>query len=202
MEGQTMRAVIYARTSTHQQRSDIQLEALHALVKNSNYELVEVIEDIGVSGGKNGRTRAGMGRLMEMVNRRECDVVCVYAVDRIGRSMGDVISLVEELDQKGVSLVIHKNSIDTSTAQGKILVGFFALVAQMEKDFNNARVRDGVAAAKAKGKQIGRKPLSASKLEEIREMRRQGKGMNFIAKHLSVGNSQVLRVCREMDAAA
>jgi DNA invertase Pin-like site-specific DNA recombinase len=110
--------------------------------------------------------------------------------------------LVEELDQKGVGLIIHKNAIDTSTAQGKILVGFFALVAQMEKDMNNSRVRDGVAAARAKGKQIGRKPLSATKLNEIREMRRQGKGMNFIAKHLSVGNSQVLRVCREMAEAA
>jgi DNA invertase Pin-like site-specific DNA recombinase len=143
-----------------------------------------------------------MAQLMEMVNRREVDVVCVYSVDRIGRSMGDIISLVEELDQKGVGLIIHKNAIDTSTAQGKILVGFFALVAQMEKDMNNSRVRDGVAAARAKGKQIGRKPLSATKLNEIREMRRQGKGMNFIAKHLSVGNSQVLRVCREMAEAA
>ena len=197
-----MRAVIYTRTSTKQQRTDMQLDALHELVKNSKYELVDVIEDIGVSGGKKGRTRAGMSQLMDMVNRREVDVVCVYSVDRIGRQMSDVLSLVEELDQKGVGLVIHKNAIDTSTAFGKTLVGFFAVVAQMEKDLNNSRVRDGVAAAKAKGKQIGRKPLSASKLEEIRELRRQGKGMNFIAKHLSVGNSQVLRVCREMAEAA
>ena len=163
-----MRAVIYTRTSTKQQRTDMQLDALHELVKNSKYELVDVIEDVGVSGGKKGRTRAGMSQLMDMVNRREVDVVCVYSEDRIG----------------------------------KTLVGFFAVVAQMEKDLNNSRVRDGVAAAKAKGKQIGRKPLSASKLNQIREMRRQGKGMNFIAKHLSVGNSQVLRVCREMAEAA
>ena len=197
-----MRAVIYTRTSTKQQRTDMQLDALHTLVKNSNYELVDVIEDVAVSGGKNGRSRVGMAQLMEMVNRREVDVVCVYSVDRIGRDMSDILSLVQELDQKGVGLVIHKNAIDTSTAQGKILVGFFALVAQMEKDMNNSRVRDGVAAARAKGKQIGRKPLSAKKLNEIRELRRQGKGMNFIAKHLSVGNSQVLRVCREMAEAA
>jgi len=202
MEAHTMRAVIYTRTSTKQQRTDMQLDALHTLVKNSNYELVDVIEDVGVSGGKKGRTRAGMVQLMEMVNRREVDVVCVYSVDRIGRDMSDILSLVQELDQKGVGLVIHKNAIDTSTAFGKTLVGFFALVAQMEKDMNNSRVRDGVAAARAKGKQIGRKPLSAKKLNEIRELRRQGKGMNFIAKHLSVGNSQVLRVCREMVEAA
>jgi DNA invertase Pin-like site-specific DNA recombinase len=187
MEAQMIRAVIYTRTSTQQQRTDMQLDALHALVKNSNYELVEVIEDVGVSGGK---------------NRREVDVVCVYSVDRIGRNLADVVCLVEELNQKGVGLIIHKNAIDSTTDMGKILIGFFALVAQMEKDFNNSRVRDGIAAARAKGKQIGRKPLSAARLEEIKVLRRQGRGMNFIAKHLSVGNSQVHRVCKALDAAA
>ena len=197
-----MRAIIYVRTSTRKQSGEMQLKTLHDMVDRSGYDLIEVIQDIGVSGTILGKSREGMGKVMQMVQRREVDVVCVYSVDRIGRSMGDIISLVEELDQKGVGLIIHKNAIDTSTAQGKILVGFFALVAQMEKDMNNSRVRDGVAAARAKGKQIGRKPLSATKLNEIREMRRQGKGMNFIAKHLSVGNSQVLRVCREMAEAA
>jgi DNA invertase Pin-like site-specific DNA recombinase len=195
-----MRAVIYTRTSTRQQQTDIQLDALHQLVKNSGYTLVDVIEDIGVSGSKGGRERTGMKKLMAMVNRREVDVVCVYAVDRIGRSMGDIISLVEELDQKGVGLIIHKNAIDTTTAQGKILVGFFALVAQMEKDMNNSRVRDGVAAARARGKQIGRARISAETVSSIRELRQSGKSMNFIAKQLSVGNSQVMRICREMVA--
>lgn len=202
MEAQMIRAVIYTRTSTQQQRTDMQLDALHALVKNSNYELVEVIEDVGVSGGKKGREREGMSHLMDMVNRREVDVVCVYSVDRIGRNLADVVCLVEELNQKGVGLIIHKNAIDSTTDMGKILIGFFALVAQMEKDFNNSRVRDGIAAARAKGKQIGRKPLSAARLEEIKVLRRQGRGMNFIAKHLSVGNSQVHRVCKALDAAA
>ena len=196
--GKVMRAVIYARTSTKQQKLDIQLDALHKLVEASGYNLIEVITDEGIGGGKRGRERSGMRRLMEMVNRRECDIVCVYAVDRIGRNMGDVISLVEELEQKGVGLIIHKNAIDTTTTMGRALVGFFALVAQMEKDFISARVRDGIAVAKSKGKQIGRRQLEQKKVNEIIELRRSGKSMNFIAKHLSVGNSQVLRICREM----
>jgi DNA invertase Pin-like site-specific DNA recombinase len=194
-----MRAVIYARTSTRTQRLDIQLDTLQDLVDNSGYELVEVIKDVGVSGGKRGRERTGMLRLMEMVNRREVDVVCVYAVDRIGRNMGDVISLVEELDQKGVGLIIHKNAIDTTTQFGKTLVGFFALVAQMEKDFINARVKDGMAVAKANGKQIGRRRLEQGKINEIKRLRLSGRSMNFIAKQLRVGNSQVLKVCRMME---
>ena len=197
-----MRALIYTRTSTRQQRTDSQLEALREMVQRSGYELVDTVEDIGVSGTKKGRQRVGMAKVMEMVNRREIDVLCVYSVDRIGRNLSDVMALVEELTDKGVGLVIHKNGIDTTTAYGRTLVGFFALVAQMERDFIASRIADGIAASKAKGKVFGRKKISTEKIDEIKSLRRQGKGMNFIAKHLGVGNSQVLRVCREMEAAA
>ena len=198
----TKRAVIYIRTSTSKQHGEAQEKALDALVENSGYVLVEKIKDIGVSGTRKGRSRKGFTRLMEMVNRRECDVVCVYSVDRIGRKTADVVSLVQELDDKGVGIIIHKNAIDTTTNMGRHIVGFFALVAEIERDFITARVRDGMENARAKGKKIGRPKMSNEKIEQIIEMRRQGKGMNFIAKQLGVGNSQVVRVCKEMTAAA
>ena len=106
-----MRAVIYTRTSTSQQRNDMQLEALHNVVKNSNYELIDVIEDVGISGKKDRNKRAGMKKLMQLVAHREVDVVCVYSVDRLGRNMADVISIVEEIDSRGVSLIIHKQGL-------------------------------------------------------------------------------------------
>jgi len=197
-----MRAVIYARTSTRQQKSDIQLDALNEMVERSGWDLVDTIEDIGVSGSRRGETREGMKKLMMMVRQRQCDVVLVYSVDRIGRNMGDVISLVDELDSRGVALVIHKQGIATHTPEGKILVGFFALMAQMEADFISSRVRDGIAAAKARGVVFGRKKISSQKVRQIMELRRSGKSMNHIAKQLSVGNSQILRICREMVEAA
>tara|TARA_Y100000310_G_scaffold165982_1_gene165725 strand:- start:356 stop:949 length:594 start_codon:yes stop_codon:yes gene_type:complete len=197
-----MRAVIYTRTSTSRQSTASQLEALSTMVSRSGYDLVETIEDIGVSGTKRGKQREGMARVMRMVNRREIDVLCVYSVDRIGRNMGDVISLVEELNEKGVGLIIHKNGIDTTTTYGKTLVGFFALVAQMERDFIASRISDGIAASKANGKVFGRSKLSADKIDAVKKLRRKGKGMNYIAKHLSVGNSQVLRICKELEQAA
>ena len=106
--------------------------------------------------------------------------------------------MVEELDSRGVGLIIHKQGIATHTPQGKILVGFFALMAQMERDFISARVADGISAARAKGKKFGRPKISAEKEHQIIELRRSGKSMNFIAKQLSVGNSQVQRICSEM----
>ena len=104
-----MRAVIYTRTSTNKQSTGSQLEPLKTLVERSGYELVEIIEDEGVSGTILGNNRNGMSRLMYMVNRREIDVVCVYSVDRIGRKLTDVLSIAEQLNEKGVGLVIHKN---------------------------------------------------------------------------------------------
>lgn len=195
---ETKRAVIYTRTSTQRQQDNIQLDALNEMANRSGYDLVDTIQDLGVSGGKQGKNRPGMKRLMDMVNRREIDVVMVYSVDRIGRQMSDVISLVEQLEEKGVGLIIHKQAIDTNTTMGKALVGFFALVAQMEKDFIGARVRDGITSAKARGVKFGRPKMSASTEREIMALRKQGFGMNAIAKQLSVGNSQVLRVCREI----
>jgi DNA invertase Pin-like site-specific DNA recombinase len=133
---------------------------------------------------------------MKMVSRREIDVVMVYSVDRIGRQMSDVISLVEQLEEKGVGLVIHKQAIDTTDTMGRAMVGFFALVAQMEKDFIGSRVRDGIASARARNVKFGRPKISKQKEQQIVELRQQGLGMNSIAKQLGVGNSQVLRVCR------
>jgi DNA invertase Pin-like site-specific DNA recombinase len=197
-----MRAVIYTRTSTSQQRNDMQLEALHNVVKNSNYELIDVIEDVGVSGRKDRNKRAGMKKLMQLVAHREVDVVCVYSVDRLGRNMADVISIVEEIDSRGVSLIIHKQGLATHTPQGKILVGFFALMAQMEADFIASRVADGMAVAKSKGVVFGRPKMSPQKQQEIIRLRKEGFSMNNIAKQLNVGNSQVHRICKEMLEAA
>ena len=186
-----MKSVVYVRCSSRNQSNASQLKPLMEYVKNSNYELVEVVEDVAVSGAVKGRSRKGFSRVMELVNQRLVDVVVIYSVDRIGRNMGDVISLVEELDDKGVGLVIYKNAIDTTTQMGKTLVGFFALVAQMERDFLISRVKDGIAAS---AKKSGRRTISKMKQDKIISLRNKGLSMNKIARELRVGNSQVMRV--------
>jgi len=197
-----MRAVIYARTSTRQQKLDMQIDILQKLVDRCGYELVEIIEDGGVSGTIRGASREGMGRLMKMVQRREIDVVLVYSVDRIGRKLTDILSIAEHLSEKGVGLIIHKNGIDTLTTHGKHLLSFFALIAEMERDFISSRIADGMAVAKSKNKRIGRRPISTTKKEQVIHLRKQGMSMNKIAKQLSVGNSQVLRICNEIGSMA
>ena len=193
-----MRAVIYSRISTTKQTTELQLKPLQELVKRSGYDLVDTIEDIGVSGSKIGSKRSGMARLLKMVNRREVDVVCVYSVDRIGRKITDVLNTAQQLNDKGVGLVIYKNGIDTTTTHGKHLLSFFALIAEMELDFTRARIKDALEVAKLKGKQIGRSKISNDKISQIKELRSNGLSMNKIAKSLGVGNSQVHRICSNL----
>ena len=197
-----MRAIIYTRTSSRNQSTAMQLGALQELVKRSGYDLVDVIEDKGVSGTILGNNRDGMHKVMQMVNRRETDVVCVYSVDRIGRKLTDILSIAEQLNGKGVGLVIHKNGIDTTTTHGKHLLSFFALIAEMERDFISSRIADGMAVAKSRNKQIGRRSISEDTKQKVISLRQQGMSMNKIAKALSVGNSQVLRICRELEVLA
>jgi len=195
-----MRAVIYTRISTSAQSTGIQLEALNEMVKRSGYDLVDTIQDEGVSGTKRGTDRSGMKKVMMMVNQRKVDVVLVYSVDRIGRKLSDVISIAEQFSDKGVGLIIHKNGIDTTTTHGKHMLSFFALIAEMERDFIASRVADGVALARSKGKQIGRAKTSKEKEQQIINLRKQNIGMLKIAKIVGVGSGTVQRVVKEQAA--
>ena len=195
-----MRAVIYTRISTSAQSTGIQLEALNEMVKRSGYDLVDTIQDEGVSGTKRGSDRSGMKKVMMMVNQRKVDVVLVYSVDRIGRKLSDVISIAEQFSDKGVGLIIHKNGIDTTTTHGKHMLSFFALIAEMERDFIASRVADGVALARSKGKQIGRAKTSKEKEQQIINLRKQNIGMLKIAKIVGVGSGTVQRVVKEQAA--
>ena len=192
-----LKVVIYCRTSTAKQSTGIQLEALNEMVSNSKYQLVDTIQDIGVSGTKLGMNRNGFKKVMELVNRKMIDAVLVYSVDRIGRKLSDVISIAEQLNDKNVGLIIWKNGIDTTTTHGRHLLNFFAMVAEMERDFISARVADGVALAKSKGKQIGRSKVSKQIESQIVQMRQQNIGINKIASTLSVGNGTIQRVMKE-----
>jgi DNA invertase Pin-like site-specific DNA recombinase len=195
-----MRAVIYSRTSTSAQSTGIQLKALNEMVKRSGYDLVDTIQDEGVSGTRRGSDRSGMKKVMMMVNQRKVDVVLVYSVDRIGRKLSDVISIAEQFSDKGVGLIIHKNGIDTTTSHGKHLLNFFALIAEMEKDFIISRVQDGMALARSKGKQIGRAKISDDLETQIINLRKKNIGMVKIGKMLGVGTGTVQRVVKEQAA--
>lgn len=143
----------YCRVSTDDQSLDLQKDAL------SKAGCEKIFEDI-ISGAKS--QRPGLITLLEFA--RANDTIVVWRLDRLGRSMKDLISLVSTLDEKGIQLASLTESIDTSTSSGKLFFHIFGAIAEFEKNLIVDRTRAGLAAARARGRKGGRpKILDQSK---------------------------------------
>ena len=135
----------YARVSTEQQNLDRQLDAL------KKYG-VDIIYNEKMTGTK--RDRPELTKLLDRMT--EGDTVVIESLSRLGRSTKDLIELTELFEQKGVHLVSLKESIDTSTSTGKLLFTLMSAIAQFERDVIADRTREGLRAARARGKAGGR----------------------------------------------
>lgn len=182
-----MATIGYARVSTRDQTLDRQLDALNAAG-------VDRIFTDKVSGAQ--WTRAGLEALLDFV--REGDTVVVQSLDRLGRTLSQVINLADRLHQQGIVLRTLTEGIDYSTAMGKMIAGIFAALAQYERHLINERAADARAAAKARGKNTGRPPaLNAAQAALARRMKEGGESVSTIRETLGVGRSTLYRVLGE-----
>jgi DNA invertase Pin-like site-specific DNA recombinase len=151
----------YARVSTEEQRLDGQFDALNAA------GAVRVYAD-RLSGGT--RARPELDRLMEQL--RPGDVVVVTKYDRLARSLRDLLEIVEEVQARGAGFRSLAEEIDTTTPAGRLIFHVFASIAQFERERIAERTREGLAAARRRGRVGGRPPaLSPAQKEEVRRMR-------------------------------
>ena len=148
------KAAIYLRVSTGEQTTDNQRLALVEAAGRHGWEVVEILDDAGFTG-KNGK-RPAWQRLQEMIARKEIDLVAAWAVDRLGRSMHDLIVFFETLRAKGIDLYIHQQGIDTSTPAGKMMFQMMGVFAEFERSMLVERVKAGQERARNQGKVIGR----------------------------------------------
>lgn len=139
----------YIRVSTEEQNTIRQ----EILMKDLGVERVYMDK----ASGKSRTGRPQLEAMMDFV--REGDVVIVESISRFARSMRDLLTLVEQLTEKGVGFVSQKESIDTNTPQGKFMLTVFGAMAELEREQTLQRQREGIAAAKAAGKYKGRKPI-------------------------------------------
>lgn len=170
----------YARVSTQGQQVDLQVDAL----QKAGCELI--FQEI-VSGAKADRPELAKMR----AQLRKGDTVCIYKLDRLGRSMKHLLELVDEFQQKGVGLLSLTDAIDSSTAQGRLVLNLFASLAEFERDLIRERTQAGLISARARGRKGGRqKGLSpeAEKNARLAEMYyKEGLlGVNLIAKKLAI----------------
>jgi DNA invertase Pin-like site-specific DNA recombinase len=141
------RVAIYLRVSTSKQETSNQRRELEAVAARSGWEIVKVYEDAGISGAKGRDKRPGLDAMMKAVNTREFDMVAAWSVDRLGRSLTDLLGILQGLHDKGVDLFLHQQGLDTSTAAGKAMFQMLGVFAEFERGIIRERVNAGLARA-------------------------------------------------------
>ena len=186
------------RVSTDKQSTTNQLRELRQAAERLGWEVAGEFVDHGVSGAKGRKDRPKLDALLKGVARKEFDVVAAWSVDRLGRSLIDLISLLQELHATGVDLYLHQQGINTTTPAGKALFQMMGVFAEFEREMIRERVTAGLARAKAHGTKtgnpIGRPAVGEDVEQSIRDLRAQGRGMLKIAKEVGCGVSVVQRV--------
>ena len=179
---------IYARVLTKGQTLENQLAELHIACERNGWHVGRVFTDFGVSGAKGRAHRPGLDSLLKAVVRREVDQVCVWSIDRLGRSLQDLIAVLDELRQKGCELYIHRQAIDTNTSSGKLLFQMLGVFAEFEREIIRERIMAGQQRARAQGKRIGRRTVLDDKvLTRARQLRAEGQSVRQIASALKIG---------------
>lgn len=196
------RVGIYLRVSTAEQTTENQRRELLSVAERSGWIVARIYEDAGISGARGREDRPGLDALIKAVHRREIDMVAAWSIDRLGRSLVDLLKLLTDLQAKGVDLFLHQQGLDTSTPSGRAMFGMLGVFSEFERAVIRERVMAGLSRAKAAGIKLGRRPIEEEKAEEIRTLLTQGQGVRKIARTLRVGVGTVLRLREELSAKA
>lgn len=193
------RAAIYARVSTDSQTVENQLQVLREIAARSGWTIVHIFTDEGISGAKGRDQRPGLKSLMTTVSRREVDLVAAWSVDRLGRSLSDLVALLGDLQAQNCDLYLHQQALDTSTPSGRMLFGMLSVFAEFERSLITSRVKAGMDRARANNVRFGRPSLPEDRLERVRKAIADGQSsIREIARKTRVSTATVQRVKKTM----
>lgn len=195
------RCGLYVRCSTDQQTVENQIRILTDVAEKAGWTIVRVFEDQAISGAKGRDQRPGYDALLKAVHRREVDIVAAYAVDRLGRSLTDLVAFLSDIQARGCDLYLHQQSVDTSTPSGRMLFQMLAVFSEFERELIRSRVRAGIARARAKGAVFGRPSLSPDRVERVEKALKDGQSIRAVAKATGTSTASVQRIKRSMLAA-
>lgn len=184
------RVAFYARVSTADQSPDLQLDALRALATQRGWRLVGEYVDHGISGAK--ARRPELDKLMKAVHKGQVDIVAVWKFDRFARSTQHLIAALNDFRAQEVEFCSVQDGIDTSTAAGRMVFGVIASLAEFERELIRERTRAGMAAAKRRGRHVGR-PKARVDLTHALALRAEGKPIPDIARTLGIGVSTLYK---------
>ena len=176
----------YARVSTFDQNPDAQHDRL------LEAGAIRVFTDI-VTGKR--FDRPGLAELID--HARPGDRLCVTRLDRLGRSLRELLETVDNLKSRGIHLVSLEESLDTSSAAGELVFHVFGAIAHFERRLISERTRDGIAAARKRGRKPGRPPLDPDTISAARKLVQSGFSPTQAAQQLGIGRATAYRITRQ-----
>ncbi|MEE4211686.1 MAG: recombinase family protein [Parvularcula sp.] len=189
------RAAIYLRVSTDGQTTANQREALNVIAAREGWSIVQVYEDHGVSGARARSDRPALNQLHKDAVAREFDIVLAWSVDRLGRSVQDLVGLLAELHALKIDLVLPQQGLDTTTPGGKAMFQMMGVFAEFERAMIQERVKAGLERARAQGRKLGRPRIDSTLEREIATaLRDGGRGIRKVARDFGVGVGTVQRI--------
>jgi DNA invertase Pin-like site-specific DNA recombinase len=193
---------LYLRVSTGGQTVENQRQVLREAAERRGWQVFAEFVDAGISGANGRDKRPGFDRLHKAMIRREFDIVAAWSVDRLGRSLQDLVAFLGELHAAGVDLYLDRQGVDTGTPAGKALFQMLGVFAEFERSIIAERIAAGIARARANGtksgKTFGRPRISAEREAAVRAALAAGNGIRKVARMVGTGNATVARIAAEM----
>jgi len=185
---------LYARVSTTQQDPEVQLRELRALAAARGWTISKEYVDAGISGASTSRPE--LSRMLADAHRGYFAGVLVWRLDRLGRSLRHLVTVVEDLLARGIEVIsATEPHMDSTTPTGRLLRNIFASVAEYEREMIRERVTAGLRKAKASGKHIGRPKAVLNRLQ-IEQLRGEGLSWRAISRRMNLPKSTVYRYRR------
>lgn len=192
----TRRVALYARVSTDKNQTvENQLRELQAVAGRLGWTVVAIHTDEGISGAKGREKRPGYDGLLRDVARGRVEMVAAWSVDRLGRSLPDLVSFLGDLQARKVDLYLHVQGLDTSTPSGRMLFHILSVFSEFERAMIRERVISGL---RRTTKRLGRPPMPDDRVEAVRAALASGKGIRATARVTKASTTSVMRISRSM----
>ena len=192
----TKRVAFYVRVSTDGQTTENQRLELEKVASARGWEVVTVFNDNGVSGSKGREYRTQFDALIKDATRGKFDLVAAWSVDRLGRSLQDLVGFLSELHGVGCDLYLHQQGIDTTTPAGKAMFQMCGVFAEFEHTMIKERVKAGLERAKAKGVTLGRPTIKPMTRQAILDGKAAGLSLRKIAASAGVSVGTVHNILK------